>query len=157
MQLCTPFVDSGTAGLTPAVQIQLNEVAYLTDRSCILGIDIGTTSAKAVVFQENGKVLAKSEAQLELIIQGEAEYEQDPYQVDEKITGVILNTLYTVKQNGYSVRLVSFSAAMHSLLPVNEDGTPLHHALTWLDGRAHREAEKIWQTKEGRQVYGQPG
>ncbi|MHB1682556.1 MAG: gluconokinase [Bacilli bacterium] len=129
----------------------------MADQSCILGIDIGTTSVKTIVFAKSGLLLAQSVAQLTLISNEEAEGEQDPYEMYEKITGVMVDVLKNVVEQGYYVQSVGFSAAMHSIMPVSAVNQPLGHALTWLDGRAFREANAIWKTEEGRKLYRQTG
>jgi gluconokinase len=49
------------------------------------------------------------------------------------------------------------SAAMHSILAVSADNTPLTNAMLWMDGRAHAEAEELWSTGLGRVRYERTG
>lgn len=124
---------------------------------CILGIDIGTTSVKAVAFEENGRILAHATTKLTLISLEETAGEQDPYEVYEKLLGVIVDVLRSVRDQNFYVQLVGCSAAMHSIMPVSADGQPLGNALTWLDGRAFKEANQIWQEENGRELYRKTG
>ncbi|QQE78145.1 gluconokinase [Alicyclobacillus sp. SO9] len=129
----------------------------MTDKSCILGIDIGTTSVKAVAFDMNKNVLVKNRDELNLIVESNYMAEQDPHEVYEKLTLVMEKTISAAVSQGRSIAMVGFSSAMHSLLLVSSDGTPVGNAMTWMDGRAARTANEIWNTKTGRELYYRTG
>ncbi len=126
-------------------------------QSCILGIDIGTTSVKAVAFEESGRILAHSSMKLTLISLEETAGEQDPHEVYEKLVDVMLDVLRAIRDQNYYVQLVACSAAMHSIMPISADNQPLGYAMTWLDGRAFHEANQLWEKEIGRELYRRTG
>ena len=41
------------------------------------------------------------------------------------------------------VKALSFSVQAVNIIPVDKDGNVLHNAISWLDGRAEKQAEEI--------------
>ena len=119
-----------------------------------LGIDIGTTSAKAVAFSEDGKIIAKENAGYELYHPQPGWSEQDANEIlTAAITGIIsiLDTLHSAPS------FISFSAAMHSVIAVNETGKALTPCMIWADNRSATIAEKLRDTPEGMSFYEKTG
>ncbi|WP_211238301.1 FGGY family carbohydrate kinase, partial [Deinococcus pimensis] len=56
-----------------------------------------------------------------------------------------------------NVRGVSFSGAMHSVLPVDGEGRPLGRALTWADGRPGRWANHLREHEDALGTYTRTG
>ncbi|WP_290589856.1 FGGY family carbohydrate kinase [Alicyclobacillus sp.] len=108
----------------------------------VMGVDIGTTSTKAIVYDAEGRVLAKASAGYPLYTDAPAAAEQD---ADEVLAGVMQAIAEAAQTSGQAdaIRWLSVSAAMHSVLPVDERGRPLTRALTWADSRGQRQAEAI--------------
>ncbi|WP_322923463.1 gluconokinase [Paenibacillus campi] len=123
----------------------------------MIGVDIGTTSTKAVLFQENGKVITTANIGYPLYTPMPATAEQDP----DEIWHAVLNTIASVmKESGISpqqVLFVSFSSAMHSLIAVDEQGKPLTRCITWADNRSAPYARKLKQELNGHDLYMRTG
>ena len=124
---------------------------------CVVGLDMGTTSAKATVFDADGRVIASAAASVETAHSDEGAAEQDPNRVYEAVTTALATAVTQARHLGYGVDRVGMSAAMHSLIPVKEDGTPLAPAMLWMDNRARHEADALWQTPEGKGIYERTG
>ena len=129
----------------------------MKEKTCILGLDIGTTSAKVVAFDRKRRVIARAQAELQLLSENQWQAEQDPDAVYETVIAKMVQVISDVCQQGYDVQMVGFSAAMHSIFMVSEGNAPLCNALTWMDGRAHKEAEDFWQEESGRSLYRRTG
>lgn len=136
--------------------LNCNGVGIL-QKNCVLGIDIGTTSVKAVAFAEDCCVIAQAQTGLSLSTITDSEAEQDPEEVYEKLTNVMVEVLEHLTAEQFVVLNIGFSSAMHSLLLVSEAGKPLSKVLTWADGRAYKEAEALWKTDLGRELYHETG
>ncbi|MEO6729846.1 MAG: gluconokinase [Ferruginibacter sp.] len=120
-----------------------------------IGLDIGTSSAKAVAFSANGEVLA-SHAITYGISHPQSDWsEQDPYEITE----AVINSIHKIgiKLVGHQPLMISFSAAMHSIIAVDEDGRPLTNCIIWADNRAVEIAEDLRQTDTGRSFYYRSG
>ncbi|CAN5641199.1 gluconokinase [soil metagenome] len=116
-----------------------------------LGIDIGTTAAKTVAFSENGTVLASVAFEYGMQHPQPNRSEQDP---DEIFDAVIKGTTTVVKSLAPNQPIfISFSAAMHSLIAVNEAGDLLSQCIIWADNRSDKIAEDLKNTALGKYCY----
>lgn len=108
-----------------------------------LGIDIGTTGTKTILFDELGNSLGRGYKGYELITPYEKFYEQN---AEDWYDAVVESTLVAVKNFSGKISGVSFSAQGGSFLlcDIDEKGEliPLTNAITWLDNRAEREFVK---------------
>lgn len=107
-----------------------------------LGIDIGTTHTKAVIIDHNGQLLFESKKSYDLLHPQPGYEEQDPVLIMDAVATVIKKALLAVP-SGDEVAAISFSAAMHSLIPVDSTGKPIYNAIIWADTRSQKEAEEI--------------
>jgi len=116
-----------------------------------IGIDIGTTSTKAVAFSANGEVLAKEAIGYAIQHPQPECSEQDPDEIFEAVINSI-SKITTTLYNHTPV-LVSFSAAMHSILAVDRTGKPLTPCIIWADNRAGDIAEQLRKSSLGNDFY----
>lgn len=107
-------------------------------RAAVLGVDIGTTSAKAVAFDTAGNALAEGEAFYEL-------REPEPGQAVQDPEAVVAGVAEAVREaaGGQEIAAVALSSAMHSLLALGEDDRPLTPLVTWADARAAEQAARL--------------
>jgi gluconokinase len=101
--------------------------------------------------------LAHAARTVALLHPAEGRAEQEPHAVADAITAALAETAAAARAQGYTVARVGISAAMHTLLPVAADGTPLDHALIWMDARAQAEAQALWDTPDGKALYVRTG
>ena len=122
----------------------------------LLGIDIGTTSLKAAVFNEKGERLALKSVDYTLDTDSITGYiEFDPMKYVEMCKSVIdeLN----LECGG--IDALSIDTQGETLILTDNKGTPLFPAIVWLDNRATVEAEAIRDKFGNKRVYeitGQP-
>lgn len=116
-----------------------------------LGIDIGTTHTKAVVSTNDGKVFFETKRGYGLLQPQPGFEEQDVAIIFDAVISVITESLQHIPQ--HTIGGIGFSAAMHSLLPVDINGRPLYNAITWADTRSKKEAWQILQHPSSRTVY----
>ncbi|MCP3796317.1 gluconokinase [Paenibacillus sp. CH40] len=125
----------------------------MTDTRYMIGVDIGTTSTKAVLFEENGNIAAQHHVGYPLHTPEPDAAEQDP----EDIFKAVMTTVQEVmKKSGVSaehVLFVSFSSAMHSVLAVDKNGKPLTASITWADNRSAKWAEALKHEYNGHDIY----
>ncbi len=126
-------------------------------RACTIGVDLGTTNAKVIAFDLDGHEIARADAPVELFRDDSGAAEQDPTAIYAVVTDALARAAAQARQQGYSVGQVGISAAMHSLLPVAADDTPLCRAIIWMDVRANAQAEALWNSPEGKAIYQRTG
>lgn len=115
-----------------------------------MGVDIGTTSAKAVAFSEKGEVLASWSSGYKMQHPLPGFSEQDP----DEICAAVFESIQKVLSLAAGPPLfVSFSAAMHALIVVNEEGKPITPCIIWADNRAADIALQLRNSERGDAVY----
>ncbi|CAN5536046.1 gluconokinase [soil metagenome] len=123
-----------------------------------VGVDIGTTSTKAIAYDRDGSILADESRKYPLLSPGPGRAEQDPDEILEAVLDSLSGVVETVKENSESeVFCVSFSAAMHSLLALDVDGGPLTASITYADNRAAAQATKIRDELDGASIHRRTG
>lgn len=108
-----------------------------------LGIDLGTTGTKTILFDESGKALGKGYSSYELLSPQEGFFEE---RAEDWYYAVIESVKCACKDFSGEIRAISFSAQGGSFLFANvENGVPipLTNAITWMDRRAENEALAI--------------
>ena len=123
----------------------------------VIGVDIGTTSTKAVAFTPAGRVLAHHAVGYPLLQPEAGAAEQDPEQIFQAVLAAIAGCVQESKAAPGDVLAVSFSAAMHSLILVDGAGAPLTPSITWADQRAAPWAERIRDEWDGLAIYRRTG
>ncbi len=123
----------------------------------IIGMDIGTTSTKAVLYNEAGEVLEHTSEEYPLYrdVTGMAEEDQD------EILSAVLTALKKVVQKidfkKDNLQGVSFSSANQSLIALDKEHQPLTRLQTWGDTRSTKYAKQIKQSKRGQAIYEKTG
>jgi gluconokinase len=109
----------------------------------VLGIDIGTTSAKAAAFDADGHETGAAETAYPLLEPQPGWAVQDPVAVTDAVVGVSRTALAGATAAGVAVAGLSFSTALHSLVGLDEHDRPITPLLTWADQRAAPQAERL--------------
>lgn len=120
---------------------------------CVIGVDLGTTSVKANLFHENGQMLQLFSHTVKTHHEEDGSAKQCPQEVARATGKVLVEAAQFAKKSGFSVRLVGISAAMHSLLVVNQAGEPLTYASIWMDARPNEEAMQLRRQPIGKTLY----
>lgn len=118
-----------------------------------LGVDIGTTATKAVLFNKTGEIGASASIHYPLHTPSAQAAEQDPEVIFRAVLGTVRETMRKSAIDPASLKLVSFSSAMHSLIAVGAEGELLSQAITWADSRAAKHATRIKEELDGHAIY----
>lgn len=122
-------------------------------KSYMIGVDIGTTSTKAVLFEEKGAIAAQANVGYPLHQPSPSIAEQDPEQILSAVFHTISNVM---RQSGVSadkILFVSFSSAMHSVIAVDKLGKALTACITWADNRSAGCALRLKDELNGHELY----
>jgi xylulokinase len=104
---------------------------------CLLAIDAGTGSVRAVLFDAAGHALAQASRAVD-VKNGDIRSEIDPHQ----LWASLISALREVTAGGRSIAAIGITAALGTIL-TTRNGDPLTPILTWQDRRAVIEAETI--------------
>ncbi len=109
----------------------------------LLGIDIGTSGTKTILFDEKGNKICSHIVEYDLIQPKNGWAEQDPEQwwkaVKETIKYIVKNTNINVED----IKGIGLSGQMHGLVMLDKDGNVLRNAILWCDGRTSKECLEI--------------
>lgn len=119
----------------------------------MIGLDIGTTSTKAVLYERNGQVIATANEEYPLYTPSAAVAEQDPEEIFAAVIAAVGKVMKTGGIAPDQIGFVSFSSAMHSVIPLDGEGKPLMRCLTWADNRSADWSEKLKKELGGHEIY----
>jgi gluconokinase len=128
---------------------------------CVIGVDIGTTSTKAVVYAadvaQRGQVLGQHAVEYPLDTPVPGAAEQDPERIHQAVVVAIRNAVLASKVIPEDIACVAFSAAMHSLIAIDDYDRPLTPSYTWADSRAAPWATMVNEQHDGLAIYRRTG
>src|SRR6185295_16280730 len=101
----------------------------------VLGLDVGTTATKAILFDLSGVELATAEQSYPLQTPQPGWVEQNPEEVWQALLQVV-QTIVAQAGPETDILALALSAQAGSLIPVKENGTPVYPIITWMDQRA---------------------
>jgi gluconokinase len=109
----------------------------------VLGLDVGTTSAKAVAYDADGGRHGSGDHGYELLEPAPGAVELDPKAVVDAAMAALRDAAAQATAAGAGVAGIGVSTAMHAVVALDADGAPLTNLLTWADRRAADEAEEL--------------
>ena len=112
-----------------------------------MGIDIGTTSLKGCVFDENGVEVACSQKAYTLITEGEyVEFKPEEY-------FRLFEEAYNELSSQYKFDSFAIDTQGETIIFLDKNGQPLMNAIVWLDNRAEKEAKEIEEHFGLKKIY----
>lgn len=112
-------------------------------RELVIGLDLGTTSVKACVFNTQGKLVTEVEEMIDFHYPQQGWAEQDAVKIERSAVKAVREAVKKSEIEKGELVSIGFSAAMHSLVILNEDGVPLSPAMIWADGRSTEQADRL--------------
>ena len=118
----------------------------------VVGLDVGTSSARALAFDGDGRLLASAVRSYELVHPGRGRAELDP----TVVTDAAFATLSEVCSQT-TVRAVALSTFMHSLAALDEQDRPITGLVTWADARSAPQTARLEQGGGALALYERTG
>jgi xylulokinase len=106
------------------------------DSPMLLGLDLGTSSVKALLMAESGTILGEGSASYAVRAPRPGWAESTP---EDWWAAVLEATGAAVGRRGTEVRALGLSGQMHGVVLVDELGLPLRPAVIWADARSGAE------------------
>jgi xylulokinase len=121
----------------------------------LLGLDIGTTGCRAIVFNEEGDVLSQAYKEYPEIYPKPGWVEMDPRVIWDALKMVIKKSV--ADNHGDKVEALCASVLGVAVTPLDKNGEPLYNSLTAVDGRSTKQCEEL-EEKLGREaIYRETG
>lgn len=121
-----------------------------------LGVDIGTTGCRSVVYSDDAKMITHSEKLYPTYSPKPSWAEQDPEEIITRVEESIREAVVKARSHGYEVTMISFSAVNHGVIPMS-NGKPIGPCIIWADNRSTEITETWKQEGLGETFYQQTG
>ena len=115
----------------------------MTNKNLLLGIDVSTTGAKALLIDAQGKVVSSATTSLKLSTPKPLWSEQDPEDWWAGIALSIRKALEEAGASGEDVAAIGLTGQMHGLVLLDKDGQVLRPAILWNDQRTGPQCDEI--------------
>lgn len=109
----------------------------------LLGIDIGTSSIKAMLMQADGKVIGIKAKGHDVEIPRNGWAEQNPEAWWDSLCSILLSMKEDHPQEMNAIKGIGFSGQMHGLVAIDKEGHSVRPAIIWMDQRAEKELQEI--------------
>jgi FGGY-family pentulose kinase len=106
----------------------------------LLGVDVGTTSARAALFDANGSMLASSGVSYETSHPRPGWAEQHPYEIQAAVEAAVRRVS---ANRGEQVAGCALASTAVSVVTVDASGEAIGPVILWMDTRASKEAAEI--------------
>lgn len=114
--------------------------------ACLIGIDIGTSGTKTVLFDTEGQVLASASREYPLYQPRNGWAEQRPEDWWEAVQETLLEVMKSGAVSPDEVAGVGLAGQMHGLVMLDERGEVIRPAILWCDGRTGVECAEITES-----------
>lgn len=104
----------------------------------LIGLDIGTTSCKAIIFNKNGKVLSEKSSEYEVILKKDGWAEQNANLVWDSAINTLRSALKDIPSTTKKCAM-SLSVQGEAIIPVNKKFNPIDKCILGMDTRCTKE------------------
>jgi xylulokinase len=115
----------------------------MPEQRLLLGLDVSTTSAKALLIDEQGTVISSVSTPQNVSMPRPLWSEQNPHDWWSGITLSVRGALKEANASPDSIAAVGLTGQMHGLVLLDENGEVLRPAILWNDGRTASQCDDI--------------
>lgn len=107
----------------------------------LMGLDIGTTGVRSIIFEETGRIISKAYKEYPEIYPRPGWVEMDPQKIWQAIKEVIGRSASQAKND--KIKAICASVLGVAVTPIDKKGNPLYNSLTAVDGRTLAQADEL--------------
>lgn len=111
----------------------------------LIGVDLGTSGTKTVLFAEDGTVAASCTIEYPLYQPQNGWAEQNPLDWWNAVCGTTKAVIAKAGISASEIKGVGLSGQMHGLVMLDKSGNVLRKSIIWCDQRTAKECEEITQ------------
>jgi xylulokinase len=119
----------------------------------ILAFDVGTSSVKAVLVEEDGHIMASTSESYPSYMPHPGWMEQDPEDYWSAACRASKRILIDPSIQPEKIIALIFTTQAMGVIPMDSDGKALHPNITWVDGRAEKEATWFMNRFLGKKIF----
>ncbi len=109
----------------------------------LLGIDLGTSGLKTVLFDTSAKKIASASFEYDIISLQNGWAEQDPAIWWEATLYCLKKIMQESNVNAKDIKGIGISGQMHGLVMLDKNGAVIRNAILWCDGRTKKQCDEI--------------
>ncbi|MBE5969443.1 MAG: xylulokinase [Lachnospiraceae bacterium] len=109
----------------------------------LIGIDVGTSSTKAILIDENGKVMLTESEKYPMYQPHNGWAEQKPEDWKKAAFTVIKRLVKNSKLKSSDIKAIGLTGQMHGLVMLDEKGSVLMPSIIWCDQRTEKEVDEM--------------
>lgn len=109
----------------------------------VLAIDLGTSSVRAMIADEQGNIVCKEQIKYDVIVVSKYMQEQNPDEIYEHFIAVAKSCIENAHIDTRQIKAIAFSSQMYNIFPVDLQGRPLYNMILWSDSRSEEQAERL--------------
>ena len=117
----------------------------------LLGLDIGSTGCKVMVFDPNGKILGSGFEEYAILLDHNGKAEQDAENIWRTVCRVIKKSLENVKSS--LICALSLSVQGDAIIPVDKNFNALHNAILGMDYRSQPQVETLEKQFDPKDIF----
>ncbi len=119
----------------------------------VIAHDMGTSSDKAVLVDFEGNIIASSKSDYPIYYPYPAWAEQEPEEYWQGVCKSSKDLIAKTKIDPKEVKAVVFTTQAMGIIPVDEKGNALYRNISWVDGRAEKQAQSIMKKFGGPKIF----
>ncbi|MCK5701153.1 MAG: hypothetical protein KAI29_08375, partial [Cyclobacteriaceae bacterium] len=123
------------------------------ERKFVIAHDVGTSSNKAVLIDTEGNIITSSEVEYGFEYPNPGWVEQNPEDYWKAIVASTKSIINTSRVKSSEIIGIVFTTQAMGIIPIDKQNNILHNNITWVDGRAEKQAKKLMIRFLGRKVF----
>lgn len=109
----------------------------------LIGIDIGTSAAKTILMDAEGRLIAQAARDYPLYQPDNGWAEQDPEDWENAVLDTLKQVIIQSGVDKNDVKGIGLSGQMHGLVMLNQVGKPIRRSIIWCDQRSGEQVEEM--------------
>ncbi len=110
----------------------------------ILAIDQGTTSSRAIIFDENSDIMVKDQMEVSLICPNSGWVEQNAAEIWETVTEVVKEVINNKNINPQAIKAIGITNQRETTIIWDKlTGNPIYNAIVWQSRQSQEYCEKL--------------
>lgn len=118
-----------------------------------LAYDVGTSSVKSILVNETGNILASAIEEYSLQMPNPGWVEQEPIDYWNAICKATKQLVNSTEISINDIKGIAFTTQAMGIIPVDKQGKILYPNISWVDGRAEKQASKIMKKVGGKSIF----
>ncbi len=119
-------------------------VRFMNNEHCILAIDQGTTSSRAIVFNKNAEVIATAQQEFPQIYPADGWVEHDPEVIWNSVLEVARRAFDIAEGQGFTIAGIGITNQREtSIVWEKSSGKAIYNAIVWQDRRTSETCREL--------------